>query len=377
MELTQIAPLLNETIVPNLLGQETTIAEDLSNIVDLGTAIADIDADAVKDYAKTFVAGVARNWFDTRRYKKSDLGLYTDAREFGGVVQRVKGGLLTAVDSPIWTLESGVDYNDGHYYGIDTDNKIYMKDTIFQVKNSIPSQMFKQSFTSADGVRELIALIESRVDNTISLEIDGLARTVYAQMIANGNKVNLVSLYNSYAGLSGANALTAETAINNHGFLRWSAQQIVRLRNLVTNFNKKYNDGTIETFTPREDLRVTLLDEFATSLMFNMESDTFHNDLVSVGEYNTITYWQNSSEDLLPSLGTTAEVKTVVGEESPVTVSNCVGCLFDKYGAGITSRLEKVSAGYVPQGDFTNYFHHIAKCQFVDLRNTAVILTLN
>ena len=381
MKLTQVATLLNETIVPNLLGEGTTISADLSNIVDLGTALADVTAEDMQDYAKDLVVGVARNLFDSRAYRSETYGLMNDAREFGGVVQRVKVKLYSATNSPIWTLQNGTDYFDGTYYGADIDSKIYTKDTIFQVKNSIPVEKFKQSFTSADGVMSLIATIEQQVDNTITMELNGLAKTTLQQMIAtsvaSGQVIHLLTEYNTLAGLTGDDALTVDTCLYNAPFLRWCAMTIVRLRDLTQDMNKKYNDGSIETFTPADDLRVTLLSEFARSIEFNMEADTFHNDIVSVGEYNTINFWQNSSEDMLPTLGVTAEVKTNVGEVAPVTVSGVVGTIFDRYTAGLTARLDKITAQYIANGDYTTYFHHIANSRFIDTRNTGIVLCLD
>ena len=381
MKLTQVATLLNETIVPNLLGEGTTISADLSNIVDLGTALADVTAEDMQDYAKGLVVGIARNLFDSRAYKSETYGLMNDAREYGGVIQRVKVRLYSASDSPIWTLQNGTDYFDGTYYGADIDSKIYTKDTIFQVKNSIPVEKFKQSFTSADGVMSLIATIEQQVDNTITMELNGLAKTTLQQMIAtsvaNGQVIHLLTEYNTLAGLTGDDALTADTCLYNAPFLRWCAMTIVRLRDLTQDMNKKYNDGTIETFTPADDLRVTLLSEFARSIEFNMEADTFHNDIVSVGEFNTINFWQNSSEDILPSLGVTAEVTTNVGEAEPGTVSGCVALIADRYAGGVSSRLDKVTAQYIANGDYTTYFHHIANSRFIDTRNTGIVLCLD
>ena len=374
MKLNQIATLLNETIVPNLLGEGTTIAADLSNIVDIGTAIADIDADVVQNYAKSFIAGVARNYFDTRKYKGSDYGLMIDSKEYGGVIQRVKAGLQETSDSPIWTLQNGTDYFDGKYYGIDANNKIYSEDTIFMVTNSIPTEMYKQYFTSADGVQQLISLIESSIDNTVTFNLEGTAKSIYQSLIKNGNKINLRSLYNTNAGTS----LTANEFLHNSTALRWAAEQISRLRMMIRNFNKKYNDGTIETFTPAEDTFVTLLTEFSKAMQYNMEADTFHNDLVSIGTFNEIDFWQNSGTDLLPSLGVTAEVKVDNGVgEDPTTISNVVSVIHDRFTCGMTSRLDKITASYIPKGDFTTYFHHIAKSQFIDTRNTAIVLTLN
>lgn len=374
MKLEQISTLLNNTIVPNYLGQETTIATDLSNVVDLGQAIADIDADTVKDFAKAFVVGVARNYFDDRMYERVDYGLFNDFREYGGVLQRVKAKLIDAEDSPIWTLENGQNYFDGTYHEVETDVKIYSKDTIFMVVNSIPTEMWKQSFMSADGVSSLIAMIESRVESSVNIKLNALAKSIFQQMIVSASEdrnIHLLTLYNTLAGTS----LTAGEALNNAPFLRWSAQQIVRLRDMITVYNDKYNDGTIETFTPKADTRVTLLTEFATSIQFNMQSDTFNKDMVEIGKFNTIPFWQNQSKDLLPSLGVTAEVKTTDGENES-TVSGVVGIIHDRMSGGMTARLEKTTADYIPKGDFTNYFTHIGTSRFVDTRNSAIVLSL-
>lgn len=379
MEVAQISTLLNETIVPNYLGEETTISEDLSNVVELGTAIEDLTGDEVKNFAKDFVVGVARNVMDTRKYHSETYGLMNDAREYGGVIQRVKAKLFDADDSPIWTLENGTDYDDRKFYGGEYDAKIYSKDTGFMIKNSIPTEMYKQFFTSADGVRQFVSMIESAVDNSMTMKLNALSKTTLQQLIATISEtrtISLLTIYNDSVGLSGDDALTADDALHNAPFLRWCAEQIVRLRDMTQDYNEKYNDGTIPTFTPANDLRVTLLSEFARAIEFNMEADTFHRDLVSVGEYNTINFWQNASTDLLPTLGVTAEVKTNVGEAEPVTVSNVVGLIYDRYTAGLTARLDKITADYVPKGDFTNYFHHVFNSRFIDTRNTAIVLRL-
>ncbi len=384
MELTQISTLLNDTIVPNLLGESLTISADLKNIVDLGEKIADISAETVKDFAGAFVAGVARTVMDSRKYRAETYGLMNDAREYGGVIQRVKAKFFSASDSPIWSLENGENYFDGTYHAPDVDVKIYSKDTAFMIANSIPTEMFKQSFTSADGVRELIALIESSVDNTLTMKLNGLAKTTLQQMIVSANTdrcINLLSIYNDSAGLTGDDALTPADCLHNPGFLRWAAEQIVRLRDMTQDYNEKYNDGTVPTFTPAEDLRVTLLSEFARAIEFNMEADTFHNDLVSVGQYNKINFWQNSSDELLPTLGVTAQVKAHFGENDgtpvdPVSIKNVVGIIYDRYTAGVTARLNKITANYIAPGDFTNYFHHVANSRFIDTRNTGIILKL-
>ena len=56
--------------------------------------------------------------------------------------------------------------------------EVYTKDVAFKIKYSISTEMFKKSFTSAAGVQKLIAMIEANVDNTLKVELNGLARGI-------------------------------------------------------------------------------------------------------------------------------------------------------------------------------------------------------
>ena len=193
MTLTQIATLLNSTIVPNVFGKgedvshnPITIAEDLRNVVDLGTALASLQASDLKNYMNDLVVGVFDTYCDTRSYKDETYDLFISEVEYGGAIQRIKAKLLSASDTAILTLDNAnnpaggsgneIDYTDGHYWGTTWDDKVYTKDVAFKIKYSISTEMFKKSFTSAAGVQKLIAMIEANVDNTLKVELNGLAQ---------------------------------------------------------------------------------------------------------------------------------------------------------------------------------------------------------
>ena len=141
MTLTQIATLLNNTIVPNLFGQgldsttPITITEDLRNVVDIGKALANMTADDMKNYMKDLAVGVFDTFVDTRSYKDESYDLFISEIEYGGALQRVKAKLLKASDSNILTLDNAnnpaggsgneVDYTDGKFYGTEWNSRIY------------------------------------------------------------------------------------------------------------------------------------------------------------------------------------------------------------------------------------------------------------
>jgi len=398
MLLSQIATLLNNTIVPNIFGEgesggsAITIAEDLRNVVDLGTALANLSASDLLNYAQTLAVGVFDTWCDTRSYKDETYDLFISDVEYGGALQRVKAKLFSASDTPILSLvnaaDSGPDYNDGKYYGAKWDSKVYTKDVGFMIQYSIPVSEFKFYFTSAEGVQKLVALIEATIDNTLRVELNGLARSVLRQLILsakNGSRViPLISTYNTKMGLTSTDPgyITLANWTQSTSFKLWVQTIILELRKYMTDMNEKYNDGTVPCFSPEDETRAVLLTEFAAELDVALGS-VYHKEMVQgTGSYRTINYWQNGTQNLLPTIASGSlhdqikETETDGSGTKTTTIDHVVGVFYDKYSAFITNKLEKTTSAYIAKGDFNSFFHHVIKSYAIDTRNTAVVLTL-
>ena len=153
----------------------------------------------------------------------------------------------------------------------------------------------------------------------------------------------------------------------------------------MTDMNEKYNDGTIQTFCPEDETRCVLLTEFAAELDVALGS-VYHKELVDgLGTYRTINYWQNGTKDLLPQIASGSMHDQVVERVKDagagvtgdvVTINHVVGLFYSKYSGFITNKLNKTTTKYVPEADFTTFFHHIAKSAAIDTQASSVILTL-
>ena len=406
MEFNKIATLLNSTLVPNVFGGDSgvTIAEDLSNVVDLGTKIANIDGDTLKTYLKDFVVGVFDTYVDTRSYKDETYGLFLSEIEYGGALQRVKAKLGKAYDTDILTLvskdNSGPDYKDGYYYGSEWDSAIYSKDSGFMIPWSLSTTMYQRYFTDGSGVQKLIAMIEANIDTTLKVELNTLARGVLRKLILSayqGNRyINLISAYNTKYGYTSSDEgyVTLANWSQNESFKIFCQTLVLELRKYITDINSKYNNGDVYTFTPEADTRCVLLTEFAAEMDVALGS-VYHKEMVEgLGEYKTINYWQNPSAELLPQIHAAGanpatapasvhdqikEITTPAQGQTPAvvtTIQGCVGVIYDKYAAFICNKLEKTTSDYIPKGDFVSYFHHVVKSYQIDPRNTAIALIL-
>lgn len=405
MTLSQISTLLNNTLVPNVFGGDSgvTIAEDLSNVVDLGTKLANIDGDTLKTYLKDFVVGVFDTYVDTRSYKEETYGLFLSEIEYGGALQRVKAKLGSATDTPVLTLvsaaDSGPDYKDGHYYGTEWDSTLYTKDSGFMIPWSLSTTMYQRYFTTPAGAQKLVAMIEANIDTQLKVELNTLARGVLRKLILSAYQgsryIPVLTTYNSEMGFESDDPgyVTVANFKQSESFKIWCQELVLKLRKYVTDINTKYNNGDVYTFCPESDSRCVILTEFATSLEV-AKSNVFHDELVDgLGEYRTINYWQNASDDLMPHItaadltaSTPASVHDQIKEitvpasgDTPatvVTIDHVMGVFYDKYSAFICDKLDKTTSDYIPKGDFVSYFHHVVKSYQIDPRNTAIALIL-
>lgn len=372
----QISTLLNTTIVPNVLGEGTTISEDLSNLIDLGTAVASLTSAQLLDYTASFVAGVAKTYFDERIFDKVVGGIFRDYTDWGGIIQRVKAGISQVTDDVSQNLVNGVSYDPNVYVGFTPDNVVYTKDASFELDWSVPNNMWKSAFTSVDELNKLISYIRNRAENTMNVHLYSLGLTTLRALASSkaNDRIQALTLYNNTYNTS----LTVDGAMHDATFMKWFAELVMNLKRAITDISSKYNDGTVETFTPESDVIVTMLSPMATALEVNMESGVYHKELVSIGEYNTINYWQNSGNTIIPDMSLIGQIDSDIdGSGTPVQIDYAVCLIHDKYqSCGITSHEENVTAQYNGKGDFTNYFRRIWAQYFVATNQNAILITL-
>lgn len=397
---TKIATILNEQIVPNVFGGDegNIISEDLRNIVDLGTKMADASIEDVKDYSGRFVVGVANEFIPLIPLARMTYGMIISSEEYAGLVQRIRARFTKTYDTPILSLEdynadsSAPDYNDGHYYGVPFDAKLYTKTSTFMVPYSIPVEMFKKSFMTKEGVLSLVSLIENAITNTIENELSALAKGILRKMIlaTHGTReIHLITMYNNEFGFeSGDDGFVSLTTWKNDtNFKLWCQETIIRLKKAITDYSiGVYNNGDVECRVDENDTRIVMLNEFATALDF-ANANVYHNELVSgwvggSGYYN-VNYWQTPGKDLLPTIGegsvhdSIMEVVKDSGSGKDVTISHVVSVIYSRFSCGMRTRLNKTTSDYIAKGDFNNFFHHFALDTFIDERDITISLVLD
>lgn len=356
MNVKQIANMLNTEILPEITGESVLVEEDLSNIVDIGKEV--LGATDVDNYVRKLIDRVGRMIFVDRTYRTDAPNITREAWEWGSILEKVRCEVPDFVENDTWQLQAGQSYDPFVFNPPSVKAVFYNRTTAFECDISICERQVKESFINAGEYMRFIAMIENRIRMKISLSKEGLImRTIVnliGEKIASGNNViNLLTMYNGEKGTT----LTATAAMTDKEFLRYAAGKIMFYSNAITRASMLYNNGGYITFTPKDYQRLVLLSEFDTNMTTQLLSDTYHDNLLRIGSYDVVPYWQGSgTSDLLPFTTTSAiNVKTVSG--TVVNTDGVIGVMFDRDACAICNDRPRVTTIYNPKGEYTNYFY--------------------
>lgn len=393
MALNQISEEINEVLAPNELGQATTLGGD-GKLVDEGINFADLTINDLKGYAEGFISEFIQKFINDRKFEDDTFGLYRDGQEFGaGFALASTKSRMLAHDSHILdlvdanTVENAPDYTDGHFYNTEFDNKLYTKISTYKLKYSLSDEQLRKTFKESSSIEQFKAKVQLLALNTIASYNRDLAKAILQKIIINAStsrNINLTTLYNTANGYtSGDEGYVADgkDAIhNNLAFKMFVLKSILRMPKQFKSYSKnKYNED-VETFCRKEDVNTVILEEIST--MFDLiKSGTYNPEYLKMNNIYEIDSWQNSSTALLPYIADGSvqdQVKEAPATEhgDPTVVNHVIAICMDKYGAGITSRINKTTSKYVPEEDFVTFFMHLADDFWLDTRNVAVIFTL-
>ena len=220
MEIKQIYDLLNE-ITTEVLGKESLVKEDLSNIVDLGSEV--FNANAMDKYVNALVDKVGRMVFVNRPYTGGAPNIRKEGWEFGAVLQKVRSKLPESVENESWELTNGQVYEQDTFTQPEVSVKFFSKKTTFEVDISITDEQMKSAFTSAEEMNRFIAMIYQKVEDKFVLDNDNLTMRTIDNMIGetfynhnsggdySGTSVRCINLYKMYKTLYPSSLFFLET----------------------------------------------------------------------------------------------------------------------------------------------------------------------
>lgn len=385
MKVEQIYALMND-ITAEILGESSIIAEDLSNVVDVGTQV--FNATDVDNYVKSLVNHIGKVIFVNRPYAGAAPSVLMDSWEFGSVLEKIQADMPHSSENEEWELEDGVSYDPNVFYQPKVSAKFFNKRVTFEVDMSFTQKQVKESFSSAEQLNGFLSMLYNAVDKAMTVRFDGLVmRTInfiaaatvkddYADLTALGassgvKAINLLKLYNDRFTAVGDTPLTAAKALTTPEFIRFAAYQMGLVANRLTRISTLYNVEGKERFTPSDLLHVVLLNDFAQAADAYLQSDTYHNEFTKLPQAEVVPYWQGSGTGY--AFADISKIYAQIDDDTTVTVPGVLGVMFDRDALGVTCIDRDVRSHYNPKANFYSNFYTFTAGAFCDTSEQAVV----
>lgn len=373
MLMTQVYELMND-VTKEVLGETAVVNEDLTNVVDLGDQISNLNL--LDHYVKSLVDHIGKMIFVNRPYSGSAPSLLMDSWEYGSILEKVTyDGLPEATENESWELEDGEEYNPNIFTQPKVSAKFFDKRVTFEVPMSFAERQVKSAFSSAAQLNAFFSMIYNAIEKSMTVKTDGLVeRTInnlIGETLADANagvrSVNLLAGYNTQYGTS----LTAQQAIMTPEFIRYAAYMFKLVSDRMVKISTLFNAGGKERFTPKDMQKIIMLSEFKTAADVYLQSDTFHNEFTKLPNADEVAYWQGSGT-AYDFLSTSAiNVKTAGGET--VAQAGILGVIFDRDAAGVSNLSKRVTTDWNAKGEFWNNWYKFDAGYFNDLNENAVV----
>lgn len=386
MLMTQVYEILN-TITTEILGEETVVNEDLSNVVDIGRAFENLD-NGLDNYVRRLQDHIGRMVFVDRVYSGRAPRVLMDGWEYGSILEKVRAALPEATENESWNLQDGASYDPNVFTAPQVSVKFFNKRVTFEIPISITEKQVKSSFSNATQLNAFYSMIQTAIENSMTVKLDSLimrtintaiAETVYSEYTGGSSTyddstgvraVNLLYMYNETLPES-ATPLTAANAIHDPDFIRFASYQMALYSDRLAVISTLFNVGGTEKFTPKDRQHFVMLSEFKRAADVYLQSDTFHDEFTKLPDAESVTYWQGSGIDY--AFESTSAINVTTADNHTVNVSGVLGVIFDRDTLGVANLDRRVTTNYNPKAEFWNEWHKSDAGYFLDLDENCVV----
>ena len=380
MLVNQIYEIMN-TVTNEVLGESVIVAEDLSNIVDVGTAI--FNASAIDNYVRSLVNHIGKVIFVNRPYSGNVPSVLMDGWEYGSILEKINTELPQASENESWELTDGASYDPNIFYKPTVEAKFFNKRVTFEIPMSFTERQVKESFSNAEQLNGFLSMLYNAIDKSMTVKVDALVMRTINNMIGetiisdyassslsskSGVKaVNLLYLYNQRYSQS----LTAANAITDPDFIRFASYEMGVYTSRMSKISSLFNIGGKDRFTPTDLLHVVMLADFKKAANVFLQSDVFHDSFTELPNAELVPYWQGSGQAY--DFNDVSKIKITTASGDSVETSGILSVMFDRDALGVTNLDRRVTTNYNPKAEFYNNWYKFDAGYFNDTNENFVV----
>lgn len=380
MKVEQIYEIMNG-VTKELLGEDVIVAEDLSNIVELGKQFEDVVG--LDNYVRKLPDHVGRVIFVNRKYEGRAPQVLRDAWEYGSICEKIAARLPEAVENEDWELQDGQSYDPNIFHKPDVFANFWNNRTTFEIDMSVTEDQVKSSFDNVTQLNAFLSMIQQAIENSITVKLDALIMRTINNLVGetlfddynSGNysagsgakAINLLYLYNQRFGTS----LTAANAITVPDFIRFASYTMANYMDRLKVMSTIFNVNGEARFTPESMLHVVMLSEFKNAAGAYLQSDTFHNEYTALPNADAVPFWQGSGVDY--GFDSTSAIKITTSGGHSIDVGGILAVMFDRDALGVSNLDRTVRTHYNEKAGFWNYFYKQFAGYYNDLNENCLV----
>lgn len=393
LQTTQITSLVNAAYA-EATGSAAISTLALEDFCDGGTSA--LESRGLRDkFTGALVGQMAKNWFMDTSYRSIVIDpWFTDNAEYAAIIQMISVTAPQVHDNEAWD-----NFQDGDTIGTYTlhlptvETKYYTYQDAYQLDVAIQSEQLNQAFKNASELSAFINYVYMVVDNALIQHAEDMQKLNVCSFMAhkinavagNADGIHVVNLVKAYCDETGTSSMTAEAALNDADFLRWSAGEIDRYNSMFKYQTSLFNlDGAVR-FTPNERKVFQLLSFFKKRLDTSALSVTFRDEWIKLPNYQEVPYWQGTGSDLSFDAVSSIDVsidgsisghETSAGTPEEVTKTGIVGIIADAWCCPHTIKSRRTPTRYFEFEDITRVAHQCVDMYLNNLSMNAIIFTL-
>jgi hypothetical protein len=372
MTTEQIYTLVNE-VNAEAFGANAISVVDTSSLISLGNTVLSSSTNT-EAFLNTLAQRIGRTILRFRDYRNKLGDMVLNDFEYGAILQKIKVVMPQAEEDQMYDLVDGQSIDHYEVAKPVVDQKLFVTRTPYQFKITIQRATLKEAFLDETAMGSFIGVVFGEVRNALEVSLENLGRVTLATAIAETagttRLIDLVSEYNSLYNPSPA--LDAVTCQNDPDFMRYAIYRINTVVDGMQDMSVLYNDGSFETFTPKEDMRVKIISSFMRRLETVVEYAAFHDQFVRPDiDISTLNYWQSAQDPM--------DIKiTRPSDSDSVSRGNVIALVHDRDAMGVYKIDEEVLTTPVnAAGAYYNTYWHEKQLRFIDLSENFVAFTLN
>ena len=378
----QIYSIVN-SVAEQTMGEDVIKAVDTSSFIALGDKVLS-SANDTDRFLNTLVDRIGKTVFSIRRYEGSEGGMVRHPFEFGCILQKIYVDLPEAKENNAWNIgENGYTPAYAPVIKPSVNQKLFDKISTWEIDVTIPDFMFRTAFTSETQMASFIDAIFVAQDNMMTVALENNADLTRASFMAHKindaltypcGAIDVLKAYNDAHDED--HQIKRDDALLTPDFLKWTSMQISLWINRLSRMSVLFNNAGFKRHTPKADMVLNVLQDFASATEAYLEADTYHKELVSLPGYEAVPYWQGSGEDY--GFDSTSKIKVKIGKDAMdqdivVERDGIIAVAYDREAMGVTLKERRSTTERNNKDEYTNYYNKANIGYFNDMSENGIV----